>query len=202
MAPKRCARHRRSPPARGPPWSCRPPAARFGAFLRRYRCCKTTLWELSGHVDAAARATPLDALRTPYRRRKGRVVHDVSPNAKKMAEICGCERSISVIWDASNPHGDISPGQISRTSQHPQSNRSQPQICAIFPKNGTKNERRARPRLSSALPKPSTQRFRGRAHDASRVVRTALPSQHPPSQHLQASSSRSLERKRSSIQAN
>lgn len=98
MTPNRCVRHHRSPPTRGPPWSCRPPAARFGAFRRRYHCHKSplseaprtryrrhkaTLWELSGHVDAAARATLLDALRTPYRRRKGRVVHDVSPNAKK-----------------------------------------------------------------------------------------------------------------------
>lgn len=107
-----------------------------------------------------------------------------------------------MIWDASNPHDDISPGQISRTSLHPQSNRSQPQICAIFPKNGTKNERRTRSRLSSALPKPSTQRFRGRAHDASRVVRTAPPSQHPqvstsrpaaPGQQLQVARAKEVE---------
>ncbi len=94
MDPKRCARHHRSPPTRGHPWRIESRAT----FRRRYRCQKgpfsetsrtryrrheATLWEFSEHVAVAARATPLGALRTRYRRRKGRVVHDVSPNAKK-----------------------------------------------------------------------------------------------------------------------
>ena len=60
------------------------------------------------------------------------------PFHEKMAEICGCERSLGSISVESTDSDSITPGQNSRFRSRSQNHRSQPQISAIFPYLGTR----------------------------------------------------------------